>query len=58
MFLHNVGIQNACSRSSVNIAAQLEVEKRANYELQSIVNSQREQLCVVKANVKCRSGKD
>jgi DNA anti-recombination protein RmuC len=47
MFLHNVGIQNACSRSSVkNIAAQLEVEKRANCELQSIVNSQREQLYV------------
>jgi hypothetical protein len=48
MFLHNVGIQNACSRSSVkHIAAQLEVEKRANCELQSIVNSQREQLHVL-----------
>jgi hypothetical protein len=45
MFLHNVGIQNACSRSTIkNIAAQLEVEKRANCELQSIVDSQHEKL--------------
>jgi hypothetical protein len=48
MFLHYVGIQNACSRSTVkNIAAQLEVEKRANCELQSIVSSQHEQLYVL-----------
>jgi hypothetical protein len=48
MFLYNVGIQNACFRSTVkNIAAQLEVEKRANCELQSIVNSQHEQLYVL-----------
>lgn len=48
LFLQNVGIQNACPRSSVrNIAAQLEVEKRANNDLRNVVNAQREQLDVL-----------
>jgi hypothetical protein len=48
MFLQNVGIQNSYPRSSVrNIAAQLEAEKRANTDLRSVVNTQREQLDVL-----------
>ncbi|PUZ39078.1 hypothetical protein GQ55_9G252900 [Panicum hallii var. hallii] len=48
LFLQNVRIQNSCPRSSVrNIAAQLEAEKRANTDLQSVDNTQREQLDVL-----------
>ncbi|PUZ50911.1 hypothetical protein GQ55_6G112400 [Panicum hallii var. hallii] len=44
-FLHNVGIQIVLPRSSVqNAQAELEAEKRANAELQSIVNSQRAEM--------------
>lgn len=51
-FLHNVGIQNARPRSKVqDIEAQLEEEKRANAELLSIVNNQREQLDVLSKQV-------
>lgn len=45
LFLQNVGIQNVGPRSSLrNIEAQLEVEKRANSDLKSIVDAQHEQL--------------
>ncbi|KAF0906452.1 hypothetical protein E2562_011447 [Oryza meyeriana var. granulata] len=44
-FLQNVGIQNVRPRSSVqDIEAELEVEKRANAELRSIVDTQREKM--------------
>ncbi|XP_020403416.1 uncharacterized protein [Zea mays] len=47
-FLQNVGIQNARPRSSVqNIEAQLEVERKANAELQSLVSIQRERMDVL-----------
>jgi hypothetical protein len=48
VFLQNVGIQNVGCRSSLrNIEAQLEVEKRANSDLRSVVTAQREQLDVL-----------
>ena len=48
LFLQNVGIQNVRPRSSLrNIEAQLEVEKRANNDLKSIVDAQHEQLDVL-----------
>ena len=42
-FLQNVGVKIRNRRSSLqNVQAQLEVERRTNVELQSIVNNQRE----------------
>jgi hypothetical protein len=49
-FLWNVGIRNGQHRSGMwgssvlSIQTKLEVEKRANAELRSIVNTQREQM--------------
>ena len=44
-FLRNVGIQVAKRRTTLqNVQAELEVEKRTNSELQSIVNNQREEI--------------
>ena len=44
-FLENVGIQITKRRTTVqNVQAELEMEKRTNSELQSIVNNQREEI--------------
>ena len=51
-FLQNVGIQVAKPRTSLqNVHAELEVEKRTNSELQSIVNNQREEMDGLKNQV-------
>jgi hypothetical protein len=53
LFLQNVGIQNACPRSSIrSIEAQLEAEKKANSDLRSVVHAQREQLDVLSRQVR------
>ena len=51
-FLQNVGIQIAKQRTTLqNVQAELEVEKRTNSELQSIVNNQREEMDGLKNQV-------
>ncbi|KAG2555978.1 hypothetical protein PVAP13_8NG059505 [Panicum virgatum] len=51
-FLRNVGIQVAKRRTTLqNVQAELEVEKRTNSELQSIVNNQREEMDGLKNQV-------
>ena len=51
-FLENVGIKIAKCRTTLqNVQAELEVEKRTNSELQSIVNNQREEMDVLKNQV-------
>jgi len=51
-FLRNVGIQVAKRRTTLqNVQAELEVEKRTNSELQSIVKNQREEMDGLKNQV-------
>ena len=51
-FLRNVGIQVAKRRTTLqNIHAELEVEKRTNSKLQSIVNNQRQEMDGLKNQV-------
>ena len=51
-FLENVGIQITKRRTTVqNVQAELEMEKRTNSELQSIVNNQRDEMDGLKNQV-------